>query len=61
MTFTKAFVLTVLLAALFGIVLPFLISSTSNELTILGICVILAITYVVGDSIVKYFKSLNEK
>lgn len=39
--------------ALFGFVLPYLISAKSNELTILGIFIIVAVFYFAGQKVVQ--------
>lgn len=46
--FTKVFLALVGLGALFGFVLPYLISAKSFELTTLGILIILALGYTAG-------------
>jgi hypothetical protein len=58
MTYGRVFATLVLLAALFGMVLPMLISAKSNELTTLGVCVILAITYFLGKILKDFFKGV---
>lgn len=56
MTFNQLFVGILAGILLFGIILPYMISAASNELTALGFCVIIGVSYFVGNKIKGVFK-----
>lgn len=56
MTFNRLFVGLLAGILLFGIILPYMISAASNELTALGFCVIIGVSYFVGNKIKGVFK-----
>jgi hypothetical protein len=58
--FNKIFFGLLAALALFGFILPFLISSNSNELTILGTLVILTLAYGAGKTLSKYLNKGNK-
>lgn len=53
--FTKIFFSVLVLAVLFGFVLPYLISSRSNEMPLLGGAIIITLAYLLGKYITKIF------
>lgn len=56
MTFNRLFVGILAGILLFGVILPYMISAASNELTALGFCVMIGVSYFVGNSINNLFK-----